>query len=374
MARTVVGLNDPKAVKRFSGFLAVDTARKSYFSKKFMGVGEESSMPIQMLPSLENDAGEQITYDLSLQLRMQPVEGDNVLEGQEEGLGFYTDNVYIDQMRGGVNIGGRMTRKRTLHNLRMIAKRRQSEWWARCFDELFFMYLSGSRGVNTDYIFPLSYTGFANNSITAPDYPDHQLFTALSNGTIPTGKASVDNTASMALKTIDRLVTKATMMGGGVQGTPQIQPIMIDGEERYVLVMCPWDEYALRTATSTGQWLDIQKALATSVGTASPIFKGGMGVYNDVVLHKHKSVIRFSDYGAGANLTASRSLFLGEQAAVCAFGSPGTGLRWDWYEESRDNGNQVVISTNVVFGLKKTAFNSKDYGVIAVDSYSADPG
>lgn len=91
MARTIIGLNDAKAVKRWSGLLAVDTARKSYFTKKFMGVGEDSSMPIQMLPVLENDAGEQITYDLSIQLRMQPVEGDDVLEGQEEALLFYTD-------------------------------------------------------------------------------------------------------------------------------------------------------------------------------------------------------------------------------------------------------------------------------------------
>jgi hypothetical protein len=91
MAKTVIGLNDAKAVKRFSGMLAVDIARKSYFNKKFMGVGEQASMPIQVLTHLENDAGEQITFDLSMQLRMQPVEGSAILEGQEEALNFYTD-------------------------------------------------------------------------------------------------------------------------------------------------------------------------------------------------------------------------------------------------------------------------------------------
>jgi hypothetical protein len=91
MGRTVIGLNDPKAVKKYSGYLAVDTARKSYFNRKFMGVGEDASMPIQMLPHLENDAGEQITYDLVMQLKMQPIEGDNTLEGKEEELKLYTD-------------------------------------------------------------------------------------------------------------------------------------------------------------------------------------------------------------------------------------------------------------------------------------------
>jgi len=368
MARTIVGLNDAKAVKRYSGYLAVDVGRTSYFNKKFMGVGEDSSMPIQMLPHLENDAGEQITYDLSMQLKMQPVEGDSTLEGKEEDLKFYTDNVYIDQMRGGVNTGGRMTRKRTIHDLRKVARKRQGEWWARVFDELFFMYLAGARGINADYIYPTTYTGFANNALTAPD-SNHILYSGSA-----TGKANLASTDKMSLTTIDRLVAKADMMGGGTTGVPQIQPIMIDGEEHYVLVMTPWDEYNVRANASTGQWMDIQKAAATAVGNKSPIFKGGLGMYNDVVLHKHKAVIRFTDYGAGANVSASRSLFMGTQAAVCAFGSPGTGLRFDWNEESRDNGNQAVITTSTICGIKKTSFNSEDFGVIAVDSAAADPG
>jgi len=89
--KTIIGINDPKAVKKFSAFLAVDVGRKSYFSKKFMGRGEEAQTPIQMLTHLENDAGEQITYDLVMQLKMVPVEGDNTLRGKEEDLKFYTD-------------------------------------------------------------------------------------------------------------------------------------------------------------------------------------------------------------------------------------------------------------------------------------------
>jgi N4-gp56 family major capsid protein len=147
----------------------VDVGRKSYFSKKFMGKGEEAQTPIQMLPHLENDAGEKISYDLVMQLKMQPIEGDNTLEGKEEDLKFYTDSLYIDQMRGGVNTGGRMTRKRTIHDLRKVARVRQSEWWARIFDELIFMYLSGARGINADYIYSTAYAGFATNAFVAPD-------------------------------------------------------------------------------------------------------------------------------------------------------------------------------------------------------------
>lgn len=370
--KTIIGLNDAKAVKKYSGYLAVDVGRRSYFGKKFSGVGEDSMMPIQILPHLESDAGEQITYDLNMQLKMQPIEGDETLEGKEEDLKFYTDQVYIDQLRGGVNTGGRMTRKRTLHDLRKVARKRQAEWWARLFDELHFMYLAGARGMNADYIFPTTYTGFANNTFSAPD-ANHILYSG-----VATTKVGLAATDIMSLTTIDRLVAKAAMMGGGTQELPQIQPIDINGEDHYCLVMTPWDEYNVRTNSATGQWLDIQKAAAAAEGRKNPIFKGALGMYNDVVLHKHKAVIRFDDYGAGANVTASRSLFMGTQAAVVAFGSPGTGLRYDWHEETRDNGNQAVISTSAICGIKKTTYSiggtATDFGLIAVDSAAADPG
>jgi N4-gp56 family major capsid protein len=376
MAQTIVGLNDPKAVKKYSAFLAVDVAKKSYWSRKFMGKGEESSMPIQQLVDLETDAGEYISFDLSMQLKMQPVEGDDVLENKEEDLKFYTDGIYINQMRGGVNAGGRMTRKRTIHSLRKTARRRSSDWWQRAFDELIFMYGSGARGANLDYIYPTTYTGFANKPFSAPDTEHSQI---AGNSTL----ADVAATDKMQLTEIDKAVALATTMGGGSGGgsagtdgntqTPKIQPIMINGERHFCLLMHPYQIFDLRTSTVAGQWLDIQKAAAGAEGRKSPIFKGTMGMYNNVVLHEHESVIRFlGDYGT-ANIDAARALFMGEQSMVLAFGTAGSGLRFSWHEESRDNGNQAIISTRSIFGVKKVTFNGKDFGMYVIDTAAVEP-
>lgn len=371
MPRTIVGVGDPKAVRKYSAFLAVDVGRKSYFNKKFMGMGEEAQTPLQTLPHLENDSGDQISYDLVMQLKMRPIQGDATLRGKEEDLKFYTDQLYIDQLRGGVNTGGKMSRKRTIHDLRKIARVRQSEWWARLFDETIFQYLSGARGVNPDFIESTDFTGYAGNPFVAPD-DLHQMF-----GGSATSKATLTADDKMSLNLIDRAVSRADTMGGGTTGVPSIQPVTIDGEEHYVLVMHPWQEYDLRASTGAGQWLDIQKAAAASEGRANPIFKGGLGMYNNVVLHKHKGVIRFDDYGTGNDVSAARALFLGRQAGVVAFGSPGTGLRFDWTEEKEDRGNQVVISTSSIFGVKKSAFTidgqSRDFGTIGLDTAAADP-
>lgn len=365
MSRTVVGLNDPKAVKKYSAFLAVDTPRKSYWDRKFTGP-EGGSTPVVKLDRLQNDAGEYISFDINMQLKMKPVEGDDILEGKEEKLIFYTTGLYIDQMRGGVDAGGRMTRKRTIHDLRKVGRKRQSEWWARVFDELHFMYISGARGINEDFVFEKTYPGFANNALSVPDSNHHFMANNKTKGTL-----TADDKISLSL--IDKAVAVAEMMGGGTQEIPQIAPIKLDGEDHFLCLMNPWQAYDLRISADSGDWLDIQKALATSEGKNSPICKGGLGMHNNVVLQKHKGIIRFNDYGSGGNVEAARALFIGEQALGIAYGSPGTGLRFDWHEETRDNGNIVVISTYSTFGLDKIKYNGLDYGVIALDTAAKNP-
>lgn len=371
MARTIIGVNDARAVKKWSGNLALDVSAKSYFTSRFEARGAESEVPIQILTDLESDAGEEIKYDLLAELTMAPVEGEESLEGKEERQRFYTDSVYIDQARCGVNTGGRMTRKRTLHNLREKAKRQQSSWWARLFDELKFIYLSGSRGVNPNFLVPTGYTGRANNSLVAPD-TNHQLY----GGTATAFNNIVAANDKMTLGAITSAFNRATVQGGGISGIPVMQPCKIDGQEIFVCVMHTWQEDDLRKSTATGDWLDLQKAAGGADGRNSPMFKNTLGMHRGTLLHSHKNVIRFSTAGSGVNVAAARALFLGAQAGVVAYGSPGTNLRFDWFEETRDNGDKVVISTSSIFGCKKTTFTTdeagaQDFGVMAIDTAAA---
>jgi N4-gp56 family major capsid protein len=166
-------------------------------------------------------------------------------------------------------------------------------------------------------------------------------------------------------------------MGGGIQKIPKIAPCRIEGEDRYVQLLHPFQCHDLRTTTGATGWLEIQKSAAGAEGRNSPIFKGGLGMYNNVILHESQNVIQFNDYGAGANLTAARSLFMGRQALVVGFGSPGNGLRYEWIEETEDRGNKIVIVTGSILGFRKTGFVidgvRRDMGVIANDTYISDP-
>ena len=79
MTKTVVAFGDPKAQKKWSGALFIDITKKSYFDKKFIGTSDEYA--IQRLTDLESEAGDTITFDLSVQLRNRPTYGDQRLEG-----------------------------------------------------------------------------------------------------------------------------------------------------------------------------------------------------------------------------------------------------------------------------------------------------
>jgi N4-gp56 family major capsid protein len=148
-------------------------------------------------------------------------------------------------------------------------------------------------------------------------------------------------------------------------------PVSVESSEAYVLLMSPDQEYDLRIADTTG-WLEIQKAAAAAEGKNNPIFKGGLGMIGGAVLHKHRNVIRFNDYGAGSNVVAARALLLGRQAGVVAYGT-NNGLRYDWKEESDDYDNELSVASGFIGGIKKTRFNGKDFGVIAIDTAAADP-
>ena len=363
MGTTVIAFGDVKAQKKWSANLAVDTRKKSYFENRFIGTSDNSI--IQRKTELETDPGDRISFDLCVQMRAKPTYGDARLEGKEESLKFYTDEVIIDQVRHAASAGGKMSRKRTAHDMRMVAKNRLGDYFARLVDELFFMYLSGARGINEDFIEGTDYTGFAGNAFAAPD-SEHLLF-----GGDATSKATIDSADVMTRVVIERAANKAEMMQARNPRVANMVPVSNGSDDQYVMLMSPYQEYNLRN-TSGSEWLDVQKAAAAAEGKNNPIFKGGLGIINNVVLHKHRNVIRFSDYGSGANVLAARALFMGRQAGVVAYGTSG-GLRYTWEEETKDYNNEPTVASGFIGGIKKTRFNDADFGVIAVDTAAKDP-
>ena len=357
MGATEFTLNHPLAVQRWSNDLAVEAQVQQYFYK-FMG-GDTAMIKIQK--ELEKQSGESVTVALRMKLSGDGIEGDNDIEGTtaSESLNFYNQTIYINQRRKETKSKGKMSEQRVPYNMRQQGRDALATWFAEDYDQQHFMYLSGARGVDTGFHVPLTWTGRANNSFNTPD-TTHIIY-----GGNATGKGDLDSADTMTLSLIDRCIAKIETMD------PMIMPFQINGEQKYVLLMHTWQAYDLRKATSNNDWIDIHK---NTDGQSSMIYKNALGEFNGIILHKHRYVIRFSDYGSGGTTTAARALLLGAQAGMIAWGGAIAGVsRYSWNEETEDRGNRLVITAGSIYGIQGSYYNSQWFGRFAIDTYCDDP-
>ena len=361
MARTQILSSDPGAVKAFSASVAVDVAKKSYFNSKLAG-GESQKLPVLMKTDLEAGAGDEVTMYLVAKLRGRPVQGSEKLEGREMRLSKYTDKLRVDKFRNGVNVGDVMDQKRVKWSLRQQARDRLSDYIAEVEDEMTMMYAAGARGVGREIQhFPAGWTAWPN-SFADPD-TDHQVY-----GGDATSKASLTADDKLTLSVIDKLAAKAKLFLGTETNGAKMEQVTVDGGKHFVLLTGVEAMYDLRREAGDQGWLAIQKAAAAAEGRRSPIFDGSMGMYNGVILHEHEGVIKFEDYGAGSNIDAMRSIFFGAHAVSKAYGFKGNGgVRYQLSESGVDHDEEAIIHFRTILGIKRSRFNDKDFGSIAVD-------
>jgi len=350
MATTSYGVNDALAVKLWSKKLAVE-ALKECWASKFMGPNSDSL--IQIKDETSKSAGDKVTYGLRMQLTGAGVQGDGTLEGNEESLVTYSDAVLINQLRHASRSAGRMSQQRVPFSVRDEALSGLRDWFADRFDTSFFNQICGYT--------PQTSTVYTGNNATISVDSSHQKFVT---GSTDEGLGS---TNLFTLTMIDKAVEAAKTL------SPAIRPLRTGGKQLYVAFLHPYQVTDVRTSTSTGQWLDIQKAAMTGGEIDdNPIFDGSLGVYNGVLLHSDTRVTQGvnSSTSTTAVTTVRRAVFAGAQAVMMAYGRDNGPNRFTWVEELFDYENELGVSAGSIFGMKKTTFNSADFASIVMSSYA----
>ncbi len=78
---------------------------------------------------------------------------------------------------------------------------------------------------------------------------------------------------------------------------------------------------------------------------------------------------------ATGTTSVGRAIFVGAQAAAFACGPEegpeGQPLKLRWVEELLDGNNQLRITSGMIYGIKKTRFNSSDYATIVCSTWNA---
>lgn len=78
---------------------------------------------------------------------------------------------------------------------------------------------------------------------------------------------------------------------------------------------------------------------------------------------------------AGATSTANyrRGVFCGAQSAALALGQDNSANKFTWVEETFDFKNKLGVAAGTICGIKKTVFNSADFGTIVLSGYAPAP-
>ncbi len=359
MAATDYPVNHPLAVKRWSEGLLKEALKKTQ-ALQFMGSGTNSL--IQIKTELNKAAGDRIRFGLRAQLQGGGIEGDNTAEGNEEALETFYQDVLINQLRHGVRSAGKMSEQRVPFNVRDEARDGLADWWADRLDAWFFNVVTGNTSVGD-----VRYTGM--NTAVAPD-ADHLVTPATTSATNSNLEASLSATsvATFSLGVIDKAVEIAKTARNA------LRPVRVGGEEYLVAFIHPYQTTDLRTSTTTGQWLDIQKAAMSGGNTSgNPIFTGALGVYNNVIIKESTRVplISTSQVAATGTSGVARAVLCGAQSACIAFGKGYGQNTMSWVEELFDYKNQLGVVAGLIGGMVKSRFNGSDFATVVMSTYAA---
>lgn len=349
MADTDFQVNSPLAVKRWSSDLMKEALKKT-FALQFMGT--DSNSLIQIKTELNKGPGDRITFGIRQQLSGAGIEGDNTLEGEEEALVTYTQNITINQLRHGVRSSGEMSEQRVPFSVRTEARDGLSDWWADRMDSWWINQVTGNTAQADT-----RYTGM--QAVSAPD-ADHQVFAGAA-----TAESSLSATTGMrfSLAMIDRAVEKAKT------GVNTMRPVMVGSKSMYVALVHPRQVTALRISAASSQWQDIQQAVLQGGRIdENPIFTGAAGIYNDTIIHTSTRIPLVVGATTGTSDVA-RAVLLGAQSACMAFGKKSGKNTFSWYEELFDYGNKLGVKAGCVGGLVKTRFNGSDFAAVTMSSY-----
>lgn len=363
MAMTNFGVNDALAVKLWSRTLEAEALK---YTDIFPLIGTDANSVIHHKTETSKGPGDKVTYGLRMQLTGAGFTENQLAEGNGESLSIFSDSIVINELGHVVGVKSQNTidAQRVPFDLREEARDGLADWYAKRFSQAFFFQVCGFTP-QTDIRFtglqaPIAATRIVRQSSRTDD------------GNLTSGD-------TFTINLIDKLKEAA------ITAVPKVRPIKIMGgkagegrrdynqtlTDKYVMYLHPYQITDLRTSTSTGQWLDITKAAYMGrEDTGNPIYSGAIGEYNSVILRSAFDVTNGVSNAGVVQTNVYRAVLLGGQAAMMAFGQRDTPNKYRWNEELFDHKRRLEVSAWTIHGLKKTIFNSLDYGAIVCSTWA----
>lgn len=347
--------------------------------------------PVVRVTDLTKSAGDEVSMQIFHQLSGRPTMGDRKIAGRLENLSQADFGLKINQTRHGVDAGGKMSQKRTKHELKVVARTLLADgYYGRLTDQRGLVQLAGARGdyMATDIIIPTAddpeFAEMMINPVTAPTYERHFF------GGDATSFEQIDAADKFNLACVDNISLFLSEM------VNPIQPIRFsgdpsEGDPLFVLYVTSrqWNDFY--TSSSGKDWQAmLAAALERSKGFNHKLFRGESAMWRGILVKPYKGMpIRFNQGSTvkvcaensvngvetekTAGTTIDRAVLLGAQALANAFGSGQEGGAFNQHEEKTDHGNSTELSISWMSGLQKIRFKQKngnlqDHGCMVLDT------
>jgi len=348
-----------------------DAIDNMYFTQNgMMGKGKtDTNAIIWVNKDLQKKKGDTVTVPLTTKMTGNGVDGDNELEGNEEAISAYSESIIINQKRFGVRLTGNLDEQMNSYDMRVDAKNKLSIRLQEFIERQIFLKMAGVTNPTLTDIAGVVVGADCAWSNT-PDYiPDADTAAGYGNrylgADFTSGATSLASTDLLSPALISRAKIKAKL------ASPKVLPLRIKGKDYYVMFIHPYQAFDLKNNATFAQ---AQREAAVR-GKDHPIFTGALGVWDGVILHEHEyvpwldvSVALHSFRGAATGtdfaVDTCRALLCGRQAVAYVQAKN----KKSWVEKSFDYENKTGFATGLIGGIQKVMFNSKEYGVIAVDT------
>lgn len=375
MSSTNFTASDPQTLKLWSRKVWSDSVKETVYGRL---IGTSDRAIIQVKDELSKSEGDRVRFSLRHLPTGTGVQDEETLEGNEEGLSFTYFDLNLGEKRHAVKVDLNLSAQRTMFNVQSEAKDALTEWTAEMLDTTTLEYMTGIckggdysvgedglpthtlaqviGGTGVAKYFPRG--AFGGNAVT--DFTANRTVYA---GTA-TAAANITANDTMTLSVVDKLIERAKL------ASPTMRKASFDGKKVWVMLLHPYQVTSMRTNTSAGQWLDIQKAL-TSGGGKGLLFEEALGIYRDVLFVESTRMPQFLA-GAGNAIPCARAVFLGAQAGVMATGRQGKSSEFGKLalaEKTFDYGKRYGVAATFIAGMARSKFNGQsDFAAFAVDT------
>lgn len=347
------------AVTQVPAALQLVRHSKKYFREYVRGnrfnryMGTDENAIIQVKHELEKMNGDNITFPLLTELTGAGVEGDDILEGNEEAQDSYGDTVVINQLRNAVRVA-EMDQRKTDIDYYMAARVQLREWSkSNLRDTIIARMLSPVLDGTTTYA---ASTVAERNAWQAAN-TDRVLYGAakanLSSGDHATSLATVDATTDILSPA---MVSLAKRMARDA-GPHRMRPVKVKEDEEWFVLFC--NKWAFRDFKNHATYQqNLREAMVR--GKDNPLFTDGDLIHDGVILREIVEIPVLSGVGA-SSIDVAPNFLCGAQAVMLAWGSQPK-IKVDTF----DYDNQRGVATAEIRGLKKSFFNSKQHGMLSL--------